>query len=55
MSLEPGIAALVGFVALGQVLGLHDIIAIACVILASAGASISARRLATAPGELESA
>jgi inner membrane transporter RhtA len=55
MSLEPAIAALVGFVALGQVLRIPDIAAIACVALASAGASLTARRLATAPGELEAA
>lgn len=55
MSLEPAIAAIVGFVLLGQVLGAHDLVAIACVAVASAGASLSARRLATTPGELESA
>jgi inner membrane transporter RhtA len=48
MSLEPAIAAAVGFVLLGQVLATSDLVA-------SAGASISARRLVTAPGELESA
>jgi inner membrane transporter RhtA len=52
MSLEPGVAALVGFVGLGQVLGLPDVAAIACVAVASAGASVSARRWAV-PGELE--
>jgi inner membrane transporter RhtA len=55
MSLEPAIAAAVGFVLLGQVLATSDLVAIAFVALASAGASISARRLVTAPGELESA
>lgn len=55
MSLEPAIAALFGFVALGQVLDASDLVAIALVVTASAGASLSARRLATAPGELESA
>lgn len=55
MSLEPAIAAVVGFVALGQVLDMPDLFAIACVVLASAGSSVSARRLATAPGELEAA
>ena len=54
MSLEPAIAAIVGFVVLGQVLGWHDVVAIGCVVLASAGSSVSARRLTTAPGELES-
>ncbi len=55
MSLEPAIAAAVGFILLGQVLAPPDLLAIALVALASAGASVSARRLATAPGELESA
>lgn len=55
MSLEPAIAAGVGFIVLGQVLGSMDLAAIACVALASAGASISARRLAVTAGELESA
>jgi inner membrane transporter RhtA len=54
MSLEPAIAAVVGYAALGQLLGWHDIVAIGCVVLASAGASVSARRLTTVPGELES-
>ena len=53
MSLEPAIAAAVGFVALGQVLRVPDLAAIGCVALASAGASISARRRITAPGALE--
>lgn len=55
MSLEPAIAAGVGFVLLGQVLHLPDLLAIACVTLASAGASLSARRLAVTAGELEAA
>lgn len=55
MSLEPAIAALFGFVVLGQVLGAADLVAMALVVTASAGASLSARRLATTPGELESA
>lgn len=53
MSLEPAIAALVGFILLGQVLHTPDLLAIAMVAVASAGASLSARRLATTPGELE--
>jgi inner membrane transporter RhtA len=53
MSLEPAIAAVVGFLALGQVLGTHDVFAIGCVVLASAGSSVSARRLTATPGELE--
>jgi inner membrane transporter RhtA len=55
MSLEPAIATGVGFLMLGQVLRAPELAAIACVALASAGASISARRLVTAPGGLESA
>ena len=54
MSLEPAIAALVGFVILGQVLHAMDLLAIGCVALASAGASLTARRLRVAAGELES-
>jgi inner membrane transporter RhtA len=54
MSLEPAIAALVGFVILGQVLHAIDLVAIGCVALASAGASLTARRLPVAVGELES-
>ena len=38
MSLEPAAAAAIGFVALGQSLGLNEALAIACVIAASAGA-----------------
>jgi inner membrane transporter RhtA len=37
MSLEPAVAALAGFVVLGQRLGLRELIAIALVICASAG------------------
>ena len=38
MSLEPAVAAAVGFVALDQGLGLNEALAIACVVAASAGA-----------------
>jgi inner membrane transporter RhtA len=55
MSLEPGIAAIVGFLALGQVLHAPDLVAIAAVALASAGASLSARRATVTAGELEAA
>jgi inner membrane transporter RhtA len=55
MSLEPAIAAAVGFLLVGQVLGLRDVAAICFVAVASAGASLSARHLAATPGELESA
>lgn len=54
MSLEPGIAALVGFALLGQALGWGDVAGIILVATASAGVSWSSRRLAVAPGELES-
>jgi threonine/homoserine efflux transporter RhtA len=53
--MEPAIAAGVGFLLLGQVLHGMDLAAIALVALASAGASLSARRFAATPGELESA
>jgi len=55
MSLEPAIAAVVGFVFLSQVLDMTDVLAIACVALASAGSSLSAHRREAAPGELEAA
>jgi inner membrane transporter RhtA len=53
MSLEPAIAAAVGFLLLGQLLHTSDLVAIACVALASAGASISARRRPADAGLLE--
>ena len=53
MSLEPGIAAIVGFVLLGQQLATVEVVAIGLVIAASIGASLSARSLAVVPGELE--
>jgi len=54
MSLEPGIAALVGFALLGQALGWRDVAGIMLVATASAGVSWSSRRQIVAPGELES-
>lgn len=54
MSMEPAIAAGIGFLLLGQVLSFRDIAAIGFVAVASAGASLSARRFAATPGELES-
>jgi inner membrane transporter RhtA len=39
MSLEPAVAALVGFVALGQALAAREVVAIALVVAASAGAA----------------
>jgi inner membrane transporter RhtA len=41
MSLEPAVAALAGFVVLGQDLGAPELIAIAMVVVASAGATLS--------------
>ncbi len=55
MSLEPAIAATVGFLLLGQVLHVPDLVAIACVALASAGASVSARRFTVTAGDMEAA
>jgi inner membrane transporter RhtA len=43
MSLEPAVAATAGFIVLGQVLGLRDVIAICLVVCASAGAARTAR------------
>ena len=44
MSLEPAVAALAGFVVLGQDLGARDLVAIAMVVAASAGAAALSRR-----------
>jgi inner membrane transporter RhtA len=45
MSLEPGIAALAGWIVLGQDLATRDVVAIAMVVAASAGAAgLSGRR-----------
>jgi inner membrane transporter RhtA len=55
MSIEPAFAALIGFLLLGQLLHPAELLAIALVAAASAGASVTARRLTTAPGELEAA
>ena len=44
LSLEPVVAALVGAVALSQVPGAVEWVAILCVVVASAGASLGARR-----------
>jgi inner membrane transporter RhtA len=46
MSLEPGVAALAGFIVLGQSLGAREIVGIALVVAASVGAS---RRAKAAP------
>jgi inner membrane transporter RhtA len=44
MSLEPGFAALAGFMLLGQDLVPRELVGIACVVIASAGAARTARR-----------
>jgi inner membrane transporter RhtA len=46
MSLEPAVGALVGFVVLGEHLGLRPVVAIALVVVASAGAARGARTAA---------
>jgi inner membrane transporter RhtA len=51
MSIEPAMAALAGFVVLGQSLSAREGIGIALVIVASAGASLASRR-AAAPVEV---
>ena len=42
LSLEPAIAALIGFVALGEVLRPVQLVAMVCVILASVGSTLTA-------------
>jgi len=54
MSLEPAVAAIVGFLLLGQVLSPAEVVAIVLVGVASAGASITSRALEIVPAELES-
>ena len=44
MSLDPAVAALIGFVVLGQVLGAREVVAIAMVVAASAGAASLSHR-----------
>jgi inner membrane transporter RhtA len=53
VSVEPAFAALIGWVMLNEVLHPAELLAIGLVAVASAGASVTARRLTTAPGELE--
>jgi inner membrane transporter RhtA len=43
MSLEPAVAAVAGFVVLGQALGGRDVLAIGLVVIASAGVSLAAQ------------
>ena len=49
MSLEPGVAAAAGFIVIGQDLGAADLVAIALVAAASAGAALGARAGPAAP------
>lgn len=49
MSIEPGMAALAGFLVLGQALSPREGLGIALVVVASVGASIGASRQAAAP------
>ncbi|WP_441251450.1 EamA family transporter [Kitasatospora sp. McL0602] len=44
VSLEPAVSALVGLVVLGQLLGVAQLAGIACVVAASVGATLTARR-----------
>ncbi len=44
MSLEPAMAALAGFLVIGQSLSVRELIGIALVVVASVGASTAARR-----------
>jgi inner membrane transporter RhtA len=48
LSMHPAVAALVGAAALSQGLSLRDVVAIACVVAASAGALAAAARAAAA-------
>ena len=50
MSLDPAVAALVGFLALGQALQAQEVLGIAMVVVASAGAASLSHRVAVAPG-----
>jgi inner membrane transporter RhtA len=50
MSLDPAVAAVVGFLALGQTLEPPEVLGIAMVVVASAGAASLGHRPAPAPG-----
>jgi inner membrane transporter RhtA len=54
-SIDPAVAAVIGFIVLGEALSALEIAAIGMVVVASAGASLSARSLRIAPDQLESA
>jgi inner membrane transporter RhtA len=49
MSLEPAMAALVGYIVLGEILGARELAAIGLVVVASAGAATSAGALVEIP------
>ena len=49
MSLDPAVAALVGFIALSQALGAREVLGIAMVVVASAGAASLSHRSVVAP------
>lgn len=49
MSLEPGVAALAGFLVLGQALGARELVAIALVVAASIGVTRAANRASVTP------
>ena len=53
ISLEPAVAALAGFVLLGQPLGIEEVLAIGLVIVAGVGATLTARNVPVVPGEME--
>ncbi len=49
MSLEPGVAALAGFLVLGQALGARELVAIGLVVAASIGVTRAANRASVLP------
>ena len=54
VSLEPAFGAIAGFLLLGQVLGVPDLVAIGLVTVASIGATLTASPIPETPGELGS-
>ncbi len=52
VSLEPAFAAMAGFLLLGQTLGATELLAVGMVVVASIGASLTARPIPESPGEL---
>ena len=55
MSLDPAVAAVIGFLLLGQVLAPRDVLAVAMVVVASAGAAVLGHRDDPAPARAPSA